>query len=226
MIKQLKDYITISDIISNGNKIITSRFSTLDDTYNDYLKQFLNTNNDTLSLEYLSNRLDKILSPLYSRLIDHYDGNIATANEKIIKIIENKFLFNWNKLATGFFADYNPIHNYDMSEHEEVDNDRKVNSDVTSSTETSDTQKYAGFNSGSTLPVASESEGESETTTTGELASNEQVEDNERTLTRAGNIGVTTTAQMLTQEFELRKRTLLDKIYEDMDTILFVDYYL
>ncbi len=226
MIKQLKDYINMTDIIANNGKCITSLFSTLSsDDYNAYLIQFLNTNEDDMTLEYLGNRLDKILSPLYERLIEHFNDDISLANAKLIDVIENKFLFNWNKLAEGFFADYNPIHNYDMIEKEEIDNKRNVKTDVTASTETSDTQKIAGFNSGTTLPVASESEGSSETTTTGEALKNESVDDNNRELTRSGNIGVTTTAQMLEQEFVLRKKTLLDKIYADIDTILFIDYY-
>lgn len=217
MIKQLKDYIDIEDIITNGTNCITSLFSTLstDDGYNEYLIEFLNTNNADLTLDYLGNRLNKILSPLYLRLIEHYDDDIAQANAKLINIIENRYLFNWNKLAQGFFADYNPIHNYDMTENEGIEINNK------SKTENSVTQKYAGFNSvdSDELPKASESDGETETTGTAEF------NNSDRELTRSGNIGVTTTAQMLTQEFELRKRTLLGKIYDDIDNLLFLDYY-
>ncbi len=228
---QLSDLIDITDIVANNNKCVTSLFSTLSsDDYNTYLIDILNTNKDDLTIEYLGNRLDKTLSPLYQRLYDHYyeldeTTALSNANGKLITIIENKFLFNWNKLASGFFADYNPINNYDMTEHEEVDNDRSVNTNMTSKTDTNEAQKYAGFNSPTTLPTTTETEGNSDTTTTGLLADNKQVDDNERTLTRSGNIGVTTTAQMLTQEFELRKRTLLDKIFNDIDSILFLDYY-
>lgn len=234
MIRQLRDIITLEDILDNNNLCITSLFSTLSsDDYNAYLIQFLNTNNDELTLEYLGNRLDKLLAPLYERLIDRYievggetlSEAVRLTNAKLITVIENKFLFNWNKLATGFFADYNPINNYDLYEHEETDNDRSVNTNMKSETDTSEAQKYAGFNSPSTLPTTTETEGNSDTTTTGLLADNKQVDDNERTLTRSGNIGVTTTAQMLTQEFELRKRTLIDKIFNDIDSILFLDYY-
>jgi len=220
MIKQLKDYVSMADIITNTNHCITKLFSTLSgDDYNPYLIQFLNTNNDDLTLEYMTNRLDKILSPLYQRLIDYYTSighgdALVGANNDLIKVIENKFLFNWNKLAIGFFADYNPIHNYDMEEKEGTEINTK------STTESSSKQKYAGFNSGTDLPTTSESEGDAETSGTDEF------NNSDRELTRKGNIGVTTTAQMLTQEFELRKRTLLDKIYADIDSILFLDYYI
>ena len=223
MIKQLKDILDFEDIFDNNDLCITSKFSTLSsDDYNAYLIQFINTNNDDLTLEYLGNRLDKILSPLYERLINRYieeahetlSEAVKLSNVKLISVIENKFLFNWNKLAEGFFADYNPIHNYDMIENEDTDLNTKTN------TETKTTQKYAGFNSPITLPVATETEGEGETSGTQEF------NNSARELTRKGNIGVTTTAQMLTQEFELRKRTLLDKIYNDIDSVLFLDYYI
>ena len=123
MIKQLKDFIEIDDILVNGTNCITSLFTSLSDTYNANLKQLLNTDKDSLSLDYLGNRLDKILSPLYSRLIDKYiaDGDttdqaIQHANAKLIKVIESKYLFNWNRLAEAMFKDYNPINNYDMVE--------------------------------------------------------------------------------------------------------------
>lgn len=284
MIKQLKDYINIADILANNNLCITSLFSTLDSTYNVYLKQILNTNKDSLSIEYLSNRLDKLLAPTYNRLIDYYvsggddnDTALQKANAKLIKVIENKFLYNWNKLADSLFADYNPINNYDMEEHRNINTNSNIESyssgsnesteDVnTSSTENSsnsvnnngeietndkEVQKYAGFNSDSpkTVTEADKEGGQSETRignseeskstsgtesrsgtsssvntseTSGTSAANKQ----EEILTRSGNIGVTTSQQMIQSEIELRKHNLIDIIFGDMDSILFLDYYL
>jgi len=234
--KQFKKYFSVNfliDAFANEEyaDVIYSLSKKIDeDITNPYLYEILVTNGQQLSDEYFINRMDKWLSPLYERLIEEYGENatgLENTGKNLANIIYSKYFFNWNKLAEGFFADYNPIHNYDMEEHEEVDNVRQVNTDVTAETETSDTQKFAGFNSlDESLPTATESEGSSETTTSGEKATNESVDDDERTLTRKGNIGVTTTAQMLTQEFELRRKTLQDKIYEDLDKILFLDYYL
>lgn len=226
MIMQLKDVIDISTILSavsfEDGSVITyvlgNKFSQ-DDT-NAVLYDMFVTNNQDVTNEYLINRLDKYFSPLLQRLYDYYYGihhdnrnALLFVCNALADIIFNKFFFNWNKLAEGFFADYNPIHNYDMTENEGSSLNTKLR------TETKDTQKYAGFNSGTTLPVATEGEGSSETSGTQEF------NNSARELTRSGNIGVTTTAQMLTQEFELRKRTLLDTIYNDIDSILFLDYY-
>ena len=380
MIKQLKDYIDIDDIIVNGAKCITSLFTSLGDSYNDHLKQLLNTDKDSLTLDYLGNRLDKILSPLYARLIDKFiaDGDttdqaIEHANAKLIKVIESKYLYNWNRLADAMFKDYNPINNYDMVENREVkeQTDRSVvtegQNDVTDSTSTSTTetntasvsesgrksttgnesvnveenteaevnednkttssnsttetkqedgstrttttgeittndveqQKYAGFNTDSPKVVTetskngdttethsgTSSESHSGTNTASSSGSvtetkegtntvskegstsrseetsesnivNEQqtesrsgtgseshsgsatststtetegmLEDNKREeeLRRSGNIGVTTSQQMIQSEIELRKHNLEDIIFMNMDEVLFLDYYL
>lgn len=183
----------------------------------------------TTAQDYYISRLEKHLSVLYERLYNYYKPNdlvplyiaLGNARDKLYSMIKNKYLQNWNSLTKSLFADYNPIQNYDMTEHKEEDNDKSVNTDM--KTETSETQKYAGFNSGATLPVASESEGES--TTTGLKANNKQIDDNEYTLTRSGNIGVTTSQQMIESEIALRRKTLLDIIYNDIDKILFLNYY-
>ena len=45
------------------------------------------------------------------------------------------------------------------------------------------------------------------------------------TLTRKGNIGVTTTQQMIGQELELRKNNLIDIMFNDIDSLLTIDLY-
>lgn len=288
MIKQLKDFIKIDDILVNGANCITSLFTILDDTYNPNLKQLLNTDNDSLSLDYLGNRLDKILSPLYIRLIDKYiaDGDtqdeaIQHANAKLIKIIESKYLYNWNRLAEAMFKDYNPINNYDMVETREInektdksiiteesnefnengnktinikeDNDTNTSTEREMTTNDKEQQKYAGFNtdtpkivtetdkdgnitesnSGESVESKEINNTESEersgnnsssssSETVGELQDNKRDEE----LRRSGNIGVTTSQQMIQSEIELRKHNLEDIIFKNIDEVLFLDYYL
>lgn len=288
MIKQLKDFIKIDDILVNGANCITSLFTTLDDTYNPNLKQLLNTDNDSLSLDYLGNRLDKILSPLYIRLIDKYiaDGDtqdeaIQHANAKLIKIIESKYLYNWNRLAEAMFKDYNPINNYDMVETREInektdksiiteesnefnengnktinikeDNDTNTSTEREMTTNDKEQQKYAGFNT-DTPKIVTETDKDGNVTesnsgesveskeinnteseersgnnsssssseTVGELQDNKRDEE----LRRSGNIGVTTSQQMIQSEIELRKHNLEDIIFKNIDEVLFLDYYL
>ena len=232
MIRQLKDITTPQQIIfrqtPNGTSIVfylyISDSSTLDDL-NPYLASILGdyTQLSYISTEYLLNRLDKILSPLYNRTIDYFievslmplDMAVSYANSQIIaKIILKKFLDKWNRVANALLSDYNPINNYDMTENEDTSLNTKSN------TETKTTQKFAGYNSGTTLPVATETEGEGETTGTDEF------NNSTRELTRSGNIGVTTSQQMIESELKLREKNLLDIIYNDMDSILFLDYYI
>lgn len=176
------------------------------------LYKILVTDKNPLTLDYLVNRYDRRMSPLYMRLYDHYENDLEDTNEQIAKIIKMKFFYNWNKLAEGYFADYNPIDNYNMIENKKTDFEEHTVDD------TKVTNKYSGFNS-SDMKAVSESatDGDVTKTDTGSKVNNE--------LTRRGNIGVTTTAQMLEGELKLRKKSLLEAIYRDIDTILFIDYY-
>lgn len=183
---------------------------------------------DTLSIDYLLNRQDKYFSPLYERMLNHYGSNYDNLAGRIALILITKFLKGWSKLADAFFADYNPIQNYDMKEHEESDGTNKVATEMTDSTETHETiiNKYNGFNNSNAVKVSeSTNDGEGSKTTSGTQAKNETAIDNERDLTRSGNIGVTTSQQMIESEYNLRKKNLLDIIYKDIDSVLFIDIY-
>jgi hypothetical protein len=171
---------------------------------------------NSLALDYIVNRYDRRMSPLYERLRAHYEDDLEDTNEQIAKIIVMKFIYNWNKLAEGYFANYNPIDNYNMVENRAT----LLEESVSTSTSETNTNKYNGFNSTEMHDVSeSEASGSVETskTETGGKTNNE--------LTRRGNIGVTTTAQMIRGELELRKKSLLNLIYNDIDTVLFIDYY-
>lgn len=179
------------------------------------LYKILVTDKETLTIDYLLNRYDRIMSPLWVRLFEHYD-DLEDTSKKIADVIKMKYLFGWNKLAEALFSDYNPIENYNMKENRKTDFEEHT---VTDSSETV-TNKYSGFNTDEMKDVSkSETEGDIDTTKTdtGTSANNE--------LTRSGNIGVTTSQQMIESEYNLRKKNLLDLIYKNIDTILFIDYY-
>ena len=77
---------------------------------------------------------------------------------------------------------------------------------------TSDTQDF------------SQRDNKSESTLTGKN-SKENTETRVNKHTRSGNIGVTTSQQMLESELELRKYDLLSTVFEDVDTILCLSIY-
>lgn len=108
---------------------------------------------------------------------------------------------DFSKLCEALYADYDPITNYDMTEIEKGSDDSTNSNSATSTTSGSALDKVSGFNS-------SELVNDTDTTTSSSGTSSSSGEGNrsyERTLTRSGNIGVTTTQQMIESSIELAK---------------------
>lgn len=199
----------------NSNPICALSSLIVENETNAELYKILVTDKESLTIDYLLNRYDRIMSPLWVRLFEHYD-DIEDTSKKIADIIKMKYLFGWNKLADAMFSAYNPINNYDMVEKRNTDFEEHT---VTDSSETV-TNKYSGFNADEMKDVSeSSTDGDIDTTKTdtGNKLTNE--------LTRSGNIGVTSSQQLIESEYNLRKKNLLDLIYKNIDTILFIDYY-
>lgn len=108
---------------------------------------------------------------------------------------------DFSKLCEALYADYNPINNYDMTETEKGSDDSTNSNSATSTTSGSALDKVSGFNSPELV-------NDTDTTTSSSGTSSSSGEGNrsyERTLTRSGNIGVTTTQQMIESSIELAK---------------------
>lgn len=137
----------------------------------------------------------------------------------------------WEKLETTLHLEYNPIHNYDRTE-EWTDEDSgessssgessgESGSNTINSREGGATEKATAFNSdlqkitGSTEDSAEEN---SETTATDKTSTNSSGE-YKKTLKRtgraSGNIGVTTTQEMIRQEREIADFDLYSVITEE-----------
>lgn len=220
MIKCYEVY-TEDIIFANTDKTIIHAIATAigEDVINDDLKDILVENKVSIEYDYLLNRQEKILSPLFERILlynSSEEDHLQKVSAKLANIIVTKFLKGWSKLADAVFGDYNPIENYRMVENRDTD--------MTESVETESgekvTNKFRGFNAEDTNKVSeSDTTGSITTdkTTTGAKAKNE--------LTRSGNIGVTTSQQMIESSYNLARKNLLNVIYRDIDTILFIDYY-
>ena len=152
---------------------------------------------------YVSHSGEKYASRFYLTMLEH-DKTISD----IANIIFNKFSDKWKRIYDAITMEYNPINNYDMVENE------KVNSKITSTVGT-DNKTY-GFGSGTPAPA---DEASSTSTTEGDK------DDNYRELTRSGNIGVTTSAQLLEGELEVRKNIFIDIVMNDIDTIMCLKLY-
>lgn len=182
---------------------------------------------------YYYERYKRPLKVLYDRYcknsVDWTDSDSVEAFFKhIAKVAYNRFGGNWERIYNAYFIlTYNPLENYDMTQTRtpDLDYDTKVNRDQSTKVETDAKTKVVPFNA--TNPtLTGESEGESTTT---EAAENNEIsthtdETGTDTLTRHGNIGVTTSQQMLQSELDLRRLDFQKLIFDDLDKVLLRNY--
>ena len=167
----------------------------------------------------------------------------------VVRAWSSARLPSWERMEEALNEEYNPIHNYDRSESwtEETEgenskagtNDRSTGSTTTGTSSTTGsssatlTQNVAGYNnSTATVPKSADSSsgqdstsGQDSSTMSGSQE-DEWTEDgtHQETVTKtgriSGNIGVTTSQQMLESELELRKLDLLNIIKRE-----FISYF-
>ena len=163
---------------------------------------------------YLNQSGYKYCSPLTEYYIT--DGVINAVNyAQLAEIISELYLTKWVKLWQTMSFEYNPINNYDMTESETVVDDgetelKRTGTDTTNRTDT-DNRTIArgiyGFNSSNESNADRTTDNNTNTvqdtlthnTTDKGTNTNERT----RTLTRSGNIGVTTSQQMIQSERDL-----------------------
>ena len=199
--------------------------------------------------KYISNyimNLTMLIAPIVSDdllvseqlVCDEGDVNI-----KIAKYILLKYKVSWINQYNALTAEYNPIDNYSMTETETPNLTRSISSSenttqtpnlITSTTNDGSTKNnYYGFNDSSVdgSKVNSSSVGSTNSTTqTGNSkvnisSSSTETNSGTRTLTRKGNIGVTTSQQMIESELELRKKQFFDIMIKDVDKIMALSIY-
>lgn len=148
----------------------------------------------------------------------------------------------WARMLTALAAEYNPIHNYDRSEewteeregesNREGSSDRGNSSTTTGSDSASLTSDRAGYNSTAANAPSSKdtSSGSSTTTVTGSQddsweEGSTNAESSSRTGRISGNIGVTTSQQMIEAELELRKTDIYQIIVREFKTMFCLGVY-
>lgn len=208
LLKKLKEEINIIDSASRG--IFYNLHELLKDKEGYSESYGWLDNYTTLDLDYyLGHSGDKFLSPLYMSLLfnNKTESDLAT-------ILLNRFGENWKRKYKALNVEYAPLDNYSMEEEE------KVNSKVTvSSTSTGD---YKGFN----VPNSESGDDYAQVNKNGtESTSSGDAKDNVRNLNRHGNIGVTTNAQMLSGELEVRQYDFIQSVMNDIDSISLLMVY-
>ena len=144
----------------------------------------------------------------------------------LIAVWSNKELYNWKKLFATMNFDYNPIDNFDRTETETINNEKTNNASGTQASETTNNlqiasenvHKVSGYNSASLLENEGDNGTVNNTGTVGNnITSNSNSKDTgteSRTLHSRGNIGVTTTQQMIEQERKIAEFNIYDYIVQ------------
>ena len=135
---------------------------------------------------------------------------------------------------------YNPIENYNSSETETTtsENATTTGNENKTTTTTNSTTENSGNTTNKVSPYDSENfNNDNNTTTTntttGNATDTTTINDSgnmsskgtsSRTLTRKGNIGVTTTQQMIESEYELRAKNLVFEFLEKVSKFILLEY--
>ena len=160
------------------------------------------------------------------------------SGEALAGIVYSYNIENWQKLWENYTAKYNPIDNY--SRHEEtvltdtgndttVKNGSMINT-MTGSTIATDTSTIYAYNSNASTNVSGGQSSVAPDTTTTDTFNN--VED-KRTLNTehktvseiSGNIGVTTSAQMISENINLWKWNYFDEVFDSIIRLITTGVY-
>ena len=142
----------------------------------------------------------------------------------LISVWSNKEIYNWTKLYATMNFEYNPIDNYDRTETETINDERTNNASGSQESQTTNNlqiasenvHKVTGYNSASLFENEGDNGTVNNTGTVGNnITSNSNSKDTgteSRTLRSKGNIGVTTTQQMIEQERNISEFNIYDYI--------------
>ena len=169
-----------------------------------------------------------------------YISDDFTEIGSIISNLSEIYNNEYTTKVSMLLMDYNPIENYNSSETETSTSENTTTSgnENTTTTTTSSTTENSGETTNKVSPYDSENfsndnnSNSSNTSTvngtdstsisdSGNISSNGTVT---RTLTRKGNIGVTTTQQMIESEYELRAKNLVFEFLEKVSKFILLEY--
>ena len=161
---------------------------------------------------------------------------VASIISNLAEIYNNEYTTKVSMLL----MDYNPIENYNSTEIESSTSENTTTSgnENTTTTTTNSTTENSGETTNKVSPYDSENfsndnnSNSSNTSTingtdstsitdSGNISSNGTLT---RTLTRKGNIGVTTTQQMIESEYELRSKNLVFEFLEKVSKFILLEY--
>lgn len=193
-----------------------------------------------LDIEYFGNRSGaKLSAPVVMNLLGETQELLDSDREILAKIIVTKFNEPWKRLWETNVVAYNPIHNYNMTDRRETakgESETKVANDNSVDTTTHGRgneikENVAGLNNTNNIGKLADVSISQESGTTEAVGQRDAKDDTVRasneteTTTRSGNIGVTTTQQMIMAEREVWMWNFFDQVYKDIDSVLALPFY-
>ena len=189
-------------------------------------------------LNVYADKIDKVLYTQYGnrQLFSELEFNNALDVEKLelirLYILSDMLAteYKWEHLIKTTTIDYNPTENYNMTERETV-TDNKNESNESATTIINGERKTASINTNSVSPydtdvLSTESQQKADITensvtdTNTNNATYSTNNTSNKELTRSGNIGVTTTQQMLESERRLADYSIVKLIAKEVATII------
>lgn len=172
---------------------------------------------------------NKSISPLLAHLQNGTDLELDSSGYEILAgIIWSHFGTNWIKKWEVLHADYDPLENYNMVEQENLTSNDQSGTDtfgsgVMNDTSTESSHYVYGYNSSSSVPASKD---DVLTQTNTDLHTSQNFDHGmDRTLTRHGNIGVTTSQQMAQSSLDLYAYRFFEEVYKDIDSITALPIY-
>ena len=172
-----------------------------------------------LAEEYYMHSSQKRLSPLCRKWVNEAVDLSAFVN-KIASACASRYARNWSRIWLSYFkTDYKPLDNYDMTETKTPGVTTTTN--VNTGTDVVNEQKGKVYGFNSDTPVG---DSENEVTTTGDKTKNETTSvisyEGYDELKRSGNIGVTTSSELLEKEINVRAFDFWESVFADIDRLL------
>ena len=172
------------------------------------------------------------------------DPGYTSLNDVIVTTTYKVYEHSWQRLYTALTSEYNPINNYSMTESGEdtrtntgtqsTSGERSgsetetPNLTNTTTGENNSSGGLYGFNSAESVPsdtthgtntntnTQSGTVNTNTSDTTASTRTDDLTEKNTHTFERSGNIGVTTSQQMIESELELRKKQFYEIVFHDI----------
>lgn len=185
--------------------------------------------NSILDLDYIYRWSgNKSISPLVRHVLGDNSVMPDSGYATLAAVVWTHFGDQWTRAYNALVTEYMPLENYNMVETEVNEITDDSTTDVTGSatnnnTTVSSAKNVYGYNTSTAVPS------ETESINTGQNTDVKTDYDNtrniDRELHRSGNIGVTTSQQMLEAELKLRAYRFFERVYKDVDSILALPIY-